>query len=232
MKKQNSLKSTIPKAFIFDMDGVIIDSDTIISNGIQQYGDELGIEITNDFVMNHLGGNSYRFWDIVKKKFNLSYDIEFLVSNARKKYIDFFKNDPSLKPVDGVCELIRSIKEKGFPIVLATSGSEKRMNIILKRFNLTDEFMFRFSSKDVKKGKPDPEIFTLAANRLNVHPKDCLVIEDSSNGVEAAIRADMKCIGYKNNSSNQSLEKAHYILSSFVNIDCDYLLNVWESIHN
>jgi HAD superfamily hydrolase (TIGR01509 family) len=221
------------KAIIFDMDGVIIDSDEIISKGIQEFSRELGLEeINHDFVMKHLGGNSYRFWKIIKKKYNLSYDVEFLVEKARNKYIDFFKHDPSIKPIDGIPGLIDSISKNGIPIVLATSGSERRMNIVLNRLGLFDKFVFLLSSKDVKKGKPYPEIFLLAANKLGVDPESCLVIEDSNNGVTSAIAAGMKCIGYKNDNSSQDLNQAHHIINSFTNIDFEYLKSKWKTLYD
>lgn len=88
---------------------------------------------------------------------------------------------------------------------------------------------FIISGEEVKRGKPDPEIFITTAKRIGVNPESCLVIEDAENGVKAAKAAGMKCIGYKNmDSGNQDLSEADLVINNFSELNLDILKGLWK----
>ena len=124
------------------------------------------------------------------------------------------------KPIEGVDILIKDLYIKGIKVALASSSPRNHIEAIIKKFNLTDYFHAMVCGEDVKEGKPSPDIFLHTAKIINTLPKECIVIEDSYNGVLSAKAANMKCIGFRNlNSGNQDLSKADMIVTSLKDIN-------------
>ncbi len=112
--------------------------------------------------------------------------------------------------------------ENKIPTALATSASRRRMNAVLNLYNLQDKFPVKLCAEDVKESKPNPTIFLLAAQRLNVNPRQCVVIEDSTRGLIAAKRAGMLCVGYKGLPHvQQDMTQADLIVTDFN--QCSYV---------
>ncbi|MGM5483477.1 MAG: HAD family hydrolase [Nanobdellota archaeon] len=176
------------KAIIFDMDGVIANSmplhESIYSELLKPYGISIN---SKDFRDNYAGKPIKDiFYELIKDKKKAE---EF--ANIKSKKV--IERIDEVIPVKGVVSLIK--KYSDYPLAVA-SGSEKMIvDEILKHLGVYNNFDAIVSSSDVKKGKPDPEIYLKAADILNINPKDCIVIEDAYNGVLAAKRAGMKCVG-------------------------------------
>ena len=118
----------------------------------------------------------------------------------------------------------KDLYQRGIKMALASSSPRSHIDAVLKMFNLTDYFHAIVCGEDTKEGKPSPDIFLNAAKIINTLPEDCIVIEDSYNGVLAAKAANMKCIGFKNpNSGNQDLSNADKIVTSLEDINIETL---------
>lgn len=206
------------KAVIFDMDGVIIDSEPIHLEVDIQTMKDLGYNISKEELNKYVGTtNEYMFTDI-KNRYKINKSVEEIISYkvemTKEKII---KSD--LEPIEGIRELLSDLKNKNIPAAIASSSPRDFIGVVVSKFGLQDYFSYIVSGEEVSNGKPAPDIYIETAKELKVNSKDCIVIEDSKNGVLAAKAAGMKCIGFKNiNSGNQDLSKADFIVKSIAEI--------------
>lgn len=208
------------RAAIFDMDGVIIDSEPLHLNIEEDIFKKLGISITYEEHNTFIGTTSYYMWDKIRTNHNLTQSLEELVELDRNTYLDFLNNTLDLEPIKGVKELITDLHKNNIKLAVASSSPLNVIEKVLNLFHIRDYFDYIVTGDFVRKSKPEPDIFLYAAEKLDVDPKECVVIEDSHNGVLAAKKANMKCIGYKNpNSGNQDLSKADLTIDNFNNIN-------------
>jgi HAD superfamily hydrolase (TIGR01509 family) len=206
------------KAVIFDMDGVIIDSEPIYFRIISEMLREMEIEITRDELSKFVGRSD--LWETFKEKYELDYNVDDISDEEQKRFLSYLKNHFEDGPIDGVADLIKELENKGYSLVLASSSKMENINSVLTKLGLIDHFSLRISGADLETSKPHPEIFLEAAKMAQTTQEECLVIEDSENGVKAAKAAGMKCIGYQNpNSGNQDLTSADWIIDHFDQFD-------------
>ncbi len=204
------------RCIIFDMDGVLINSEPLHFEFEKMLFESLGIIVDRVQHETFVGTTSKTMWTIIKKTHNLPYTVSELILKGHSGFLDYLENQKSLKPIQGILELLNRSIDAGFILALASSSPHRLINYILSKCNIDKYFPVRVSGDDVNHGKPDPEIFLKAAELTGVKPKDCLVIEDSANGIDASVRAGMKCVGYRNpGSGNQDLRAADLILNSF-----------------
>jgi beta-phosphoglucomutase family hydrolase len=213
------------KAVIFDMDGVIIDSEPIHHNMEKELFNKLGIQVDEDEHNTFVGKTDRDIWGYLKEKHQLTDTIEELLENKVNTFINYVVTREDVKPIDGIVNLLDRLHKRGLKIGLASSSSMKVIEAVINKLDLKKYFDAVVSGENMKRGKPEPDIFLHTAKLLNTLPENCLVIEDSKNGVYAAKAANMKCIGYKNiNSGNQDLSKADIVVSSYYDIDLDTIL--------
>ncbi len=204
------------KCVIFDMDGVIIDSEEIHKKAYYETFNAIGVDVSDDLYKTLTGSSTINAFQRLVKHFKLDLDPEELVLNKRKRYVNFFENDPTLHLVKGVEGLIKHCYNKGLTLVLASSSAMVNIDRVFNRFNLNQYFTAKISGADLTASKPNPEIFEKAAI-LGKTPKDnCIVIEDSDNGIKAANDANIFVFGYKNPmAEDQTLENADFIINNF-----------------
>lgn len=209
------------KAVIFDMDGVIIDSEPVHLELEQELFRNLGLNISHEEHLAFVGSTSYYMWDAVKNKYNLPYTLEELVETDRTKYLNHISSpEGSVKPIDGVNELIKELHSCGLKLAVASSSPIDVIELVIRTLKLDKYFDILVTGDYVERSKPEPDIFLYAADKLSVEPHECVVIEDSYNGVQAAKKAGMKIIGFINpNSGNQDLSSADMIINSFKSAD-------------
>jgi len=211
------------------MDGVIIDSEPIHIACEKEIFRMLRISITDEEHHSMIGTTDLTMWKRLKEKFNLSQSINELVKLKQTSYIEYLKNITNLIPVLYIPELIAILHKKGFLLALASSSPHAQIDYILNAFALSKYFNVIVSGDDVKHGKPNPEIFFKASELIGVPPKQCLVIEDSTNGVLAAKNANMRCVAYRNpNSGNQNLESADIEINSFKDLTITLIKKIHE----
>jgi len=206
------------KAVLFDMDGVIVDTEPLHRKAYFQMFDEVNIDVTNELFESFTGQSTINICKRLVDQFNLSETPEYLVSLKRKHYKYLFDNG-ELDLIEGVLERIKDFHANGVTLVVASSASMPGIELIFNRFNLNPYFTNKFSGADLKESKPHPEIFIKAAESTGFDKSECMVIEDSTNGIKAANAAGIFCVGYKSlNSKNQNYKIANYVISDFSEI--------------
>ncbi len=204
------------EAVIFDMDGVIIDSEPIHYELFMKFTQELGYPISNEEYSRFIGSTNIDIFTMVKNKYNADFNVNKLVGEYDNKYVEFLEIEKDIKPIDGVKELISNLYKNNIKLALASSSPRNHIDMVLSRFGIRDFFSTVVSGAELERSKPFPDIFLKAAKNLEIQPERCIVIEDSCNGVNAAKNAGMRCIGYYNpNSGNQDISKADKIINSF-----------------
>ncbi|NLJ98185.1 MAG: HAD family hydrolase [Tissierellia bacterium] len=214
------------KAIIFDMDGVIVDSEPLHFELERGLLEELGGHISPEEHNNFVGTTDYYMWSTFKKQFNIELSVEEMIHIKKERFIE---NIHKLELVDHFKELLLTLYNENYLLGLASSNNRKAVNMIVEKFDLDKYLQFIISGEEVTKGKPNPEIFLTAAKKMNVHPSQCLVIEDATNGVEAAKAAGMKCIGFQNpNSGNQDLSGADLVIDSLQNLTLEAMKELFD----
>ncbi|MFC4777331.1 HAD family hydrolase [Paenibacillus sp. GCM10023252] len=200
------------KAFIFDMDGVIIDSEPIHFEIDVQTMKRYGVTITHYELERYVGMTNPEMWQLLKQQYELPEEISDIIEYQLSSKIDIIRN-LDIAPIPGIAELISELKSNQIKLGVASSSPIRFINEVLKKFEWLAEFECVISGEDMAKGKPAPDIYVAAAGLLEVEPQECVVLEDSRNGILAAKSANMTCIGYCNpNSGNQDLSHADLIV--------------------
>ncbi len=212
------------KTIIFDMDGVIVDTEPVHKYAYFEHYKELNIPVTEELFSTFTGQSTKNVYQILKHKFHLIQDVNDLVLRKRSIFNEAFDTKPDLFLIDGVEQLIKNLYANGIELILASSASKSTIDRVFNRFNLNQYFSHKVSGESFPKSKPDPSIFIHAADLAKSKATECIVIEDSTNGVEAAVRANIKVLGYKSeNSKQQNLTKANWICDDFNVIDTNYI---------
>ena len=208
------------KAVLFDMDGVIVDTEPLHRKSYFKMFEDVGIDVEESRYSSFTGQATLPICKSLCQHFELSHSPESLVAMKRKHFEYIFNNDTDLKLIDGVYELIQDYFNNGLTLVLASSASMLNIERIFDRFNLHQYFKAKISGADLKASKPHPEIFIKAAELAEEKKADCMVIEDSTNGIKAAHAAGIYCVGYKSpNSTNQDYSKADMVINDFKEIE-------------
>lgn len=210
------------KAVIFDMDGVIADSEPIHFQAEKDLFGSYGIILNDAELHAYMGYEIRSMLKQLAEKHHLNVDPAELYRRQKINLLKRMRN--GVKPIPGSLELIRTIHLKGIPLGLATSSFRELADEMIDRFQIRSCFRTVVTVDDISRSKPDPEIFLKAASGLSVRPIECLVIEDSTNGVHAAKAAGMKCIGFNSsNSRNQNLKSADLIILDLRDLQFDTL---------
>ncbi|MCL5128416.1 HAD family phosphatase [Algibacter sp. L4_22] len=210
------------KAAIFDMDGVIINSEPLHHAAYHKMFSDVGANMTSELYESFTGQSTLNVCKQVKDHFNLNESPETLVAIKRKHYEYIFENDKDFDLIDGVLDLIKNYHANGLTLVLASSASMPSIERIFKRFDLNPYFKAKLSGADLKASKPHPEIFIKAADASGFKTSECIVIEDSTNGITAANGANIFCVGYDSvHSKNQDYSNANLKIKDFTAITFD-----------
>jgi HAD superfamily hydrolase (TIGR01509 family) len=212
------------KAVIFDMDGVLVDSELehlkVETNILKTLGIEISEEEHNKFV----GTTAKYMWSYIKKKYHIKKSIEELIEINADSYYKHITSCYVLKQIDGATKLLENLNINRIKLAVGSSSNINVIEASLKAIKLEKYFDVLVSGQYVKLSKPEPDIFLYAANKLGIKPEECLVVEDSHNGVIAANKAGMKCLGYiSEHSGNQDLSSADLITDSFQKISIEKL---------
>ncbi|MBD0831700.1 HAD family hydrolase [Aestuariibaculum sediminum] len=204
------------KAVIFDMDGVIIDSEPLHYKAYHNMFKDVNVKVSPELYESFTGQSTLNVCKRVCDTFKLNETPETLVAIKRKHYEYIFDNDKEFDLIEGVLNLIKDYHANGLTLVLGSSASMPNIERIFKRFNLNPYFKAKLSGADLKASKPHPEIFIKAAEATGFLRHECMVIEDSTNGIEAAKSAGIFCTGYDSkHSKNQDYTKANLVIKSF-----------------
>ena len=212
------------KAVIFDMDGVIIDSEPLHFESDKMVMMDYDKELTDEELDRYVGVSNPEMWEDLRVRHQLSVPLQDLLER-QMQYKKLLFGNRELVPIEGIQGLLKELKERDVRIGLASSSAGTFISFVLGKLGLEEYFDVVVSGDDVENSKPAPDIFLKTACLLKINPSDCIVIEDAEKGVTAAKLSKMKCIGYQNsNSGNQNLTQADIIVASILDIHLEEVL--------
>ncbi|MDR3284204.1 MAG: HAD family hydrolase [Treponema sp.] len=213
---------------IFDMDGVLIDSLPLHTEADTQLFNWLNIDITGVDFSPYYGMSNPEIWALVIKNYGITMPLAEILKRSLALKLKLL-NAREFTSIKGIPELLAALNNAGIPCAVASSSSPYFIDAVLKKLAIGSFFSAVVSGESVAKSKPDPDIFLKAAELLDVVPENCVVIEDSGNGVVAAKRAGMKCVAFKNpTSGNQDISQADLSTDQFSELPVKRILSLFK----
>ena len=212
------------KGFLFDLDGVIVDTAKYHFMAWKRLADELGIDFTIEDNERLKGVSRMASLDIILEIGNKKISAEEKVTAAKRKndwYVDYITKMPAEEVLPGALEFMQKAKERGIKIALGSAS--KNAQTILDRLNISDYFDAIISGNEVTQAKPDPEVFLKGAKELGLQPEECIVFEDAEAGIEAAINGNMKSVGI---GSSDILGKANIVVDGLHAINVERAMSI------
>jgi HAD superfamily hydrolase (TIGR01509 family) len=200
------------QAVIFDMDGVIVDSEPYSMQALIDTLRQYGVEPTEDELQRSYGRRVRDDFVDYFSRHGVTADVNIAIAHKHARYYHLAAGH--LKPLPGVVALLRRLRDHGYSLALASSGDRVKVAFGMQALALIGSFEAVVTGDDVSHSKPDPEIYLIAAQRLRVPPAACIAIEDAPAGVKAAKRAGMRCIAVTNSVVSDRLYKADLIVDS------------------
>ena len=201
-------------AVIFDLDGVLLDSEPFHDQTTTSILESYGAKGAYEAIRPYVGRSSADLWAAMKAKYDIPASVEDLVELQWKKNVAGIP-DSGLERSEGLSELLDYCHEKGIHIAVASSSRQDYVEAVFDLLDLWKYVEVFATGAEVKNGKPMPDIFLLAATRLDIDPERCLVIEDSTAGVQAGRMAGMYTLGYENpTSGGQNVSAADVVIKS------------------
>lgn len=210
------------KAVLFDMDGVIVDTEPLHRKAYFKTFKDLNISVSEEFYTSLTGTSTKKATTMIKEEFNLEVSPEEIAASKRKYFKHYFDTDPDFDLLPGVRELILHYYENEIKLVLASSASMNTINWVFDKFDIGKYFMGKISGADLEESKPHPEIFIKASEIAGEPKENCMVIEDSTNGIVAAHRAGIFCAAYRSEHSKmQKYDLAKIVVTDFSELRLD-----------
>ena len=208
------------KAIIFDMDGVLVDSEPIHIDIEKQQFLLNNLSISDEEHHQYMGVSAEIMWKTIAKRHTLTLPLNELIEQHRIESHRYFSELAEIPVMPGLVELLEKLKAKGYPMAVASSSTPEIIELILKKTHLEKYFQVMVSSQQAGKSKPEPDVFLLAGQKLGMLPEDCLVIEDSTNGIKAALAAKMMCLAYQGPDTDPLTQKeAHTFVKNFAEVE-------------
>lgn len=211
------------KGVLFDMDGVLVDSEAFICRAAIMMFNEIGIDASPEDFHPFLGMGENKYLGGVAEKYGIKVDIDKVKARTYEIYGSIVKGN--LYPLPGAHEFVSQCRNKGFRLAVATSADRIKMEVSLKEIGLAeDTFHSIVTGLDVENKKPFPDIYMKASENLGLKPYECLVVEDAVSGIRAGKSAGCRCLAVTTSFDASVLKQADWI--------CDSLLRVPEEAIN
>jgi beta-phosphoglucomutase len=185
------------KAIIFDMDGVLVNTEPHHLVIEKRLFAGLGLNISKEEHGSYLGKSSLQMWKEIAVSHGLSEKPEVLARKNSEAIIDYFSQPGKIDLIPGVKNTLDLLFNKGIPMAIASSSETSVIDLFISTAGLQKYFLHKVSTEIAGKSKPEPDVYLYTSKLLSVAPEECLVIEDSPNGIIAAKSAGMYCITYK-----------------------------------
>jgi beta-phosphoglucomutase len=201
------------RGVLFDMDGVLSDSEPFICQAAIMMFAEAGLKVIPEDFKPFVGTGENRYIGGVAEKYGLNVDIEKVKARTYSIYREIIRG--KLRPLPGAVEFVIKCRNKGFKTAVATSSDAVKMEANLKEIGLPPStFNATINGLDVKNKKPSPDIYIEAADKIGLKPCECLVVEDAISGIEAAKSAGCKCLAVTTSFDRSKLTEADWICGS------------------
>lgn len=204
------------RGVLFDMDGVLTDSEPFICKAAIMMFRELGYEVTPDDFIPFVGMGENRYIGGVAEKYGISVDIDKVKARTYQIFGNIVKNQ--LAPLPGTREFISKCRSKNLKLALATSADRVKMDVNLKEIGIPPEtFDSIITGLEVERKKPFPDIYIKAAFSLGLKTQECLVVEDAVSGIKAGKTAGCRCLGVTTSFDIFTLSEADWVCESLLN---------------
>ncbi len=226
MRKSGAeMRKTMLKAIIFDMDGVIIDSEEQHARATLQVFEKHGVQTDLEYCTSFIGSSTRHMVEVSIDKFRMDVSPEQLLQEMNDQKTILIHTEGYI-PVPGVCQLIQHLHQQNIKLAIASSSSIHEIEQVVKALKLGRYFDKLISSSHVAHPKPAPDVFLLALEKLGIKSTEAIVIEDSELGTLASQAASIPCVGFYNpGSGNQNLSHAAVVVESFENLDATFFSN-------
>lgn len=209
------------------MDGVIVDTEPVHHFAYVQHFKQLNIDVSPEMYASFTGNSTKNIYERLKTIYDLKEDVQTLVETKRNLFNDAFDQKEDLYLLDGVEDLIKELHQNGMQLILASSSANVTIQRIFDRFMLDKYFTYKVSGEDFPKSKPHPAIFLKASELAQTAVENCIVIEDSTNGIMAAKAAGIYCVGYDSfHSKLQDYSLADQVISHFNELSFEKIRNI------
>jgi len=199
----------LPRGVIFDMDGVLLDSEPFICKAACMMFAERGLQVKPEDFLPFVGAGENRYIGGVAEKYNFPVEINAVKKRTYDIYLEIIRGQ--LHALPGVYDFLDACRRSGRKLALATSADRRKAEGNLSEIRLPwNSFDAVVTGEDVAHKKPDPEIFLTAAHRLELDPRECLVVEDAVNGVAAAKASGARCLALTTSFTRQQLAGADW----------------------
>ena len=203
------------KAFLFDFDGVITDSEPYVFEVLKQMiKDNFGIELPYSDINMTIGCSDRKVAEYIATEYHIDYSVE-LSEKLKKNYPDYYFEYEGIKPFPYLRDLLSILKDRGRKVAIVSSTDRAHLEAALSRLGLSGFIDTIISGSDVQNKKPSPEPYLKGLEALSVDKQDAVVIEDSPTGIQSAVNAGIDCIGFEGSEVKQNTEKASIIIASY-----------------
>jgi beta-phosphoglucomutase family hydrolase len=213
---------------LFDMDGVVVDNISYHFDAWRQFAGKYGFHLSDDELTRYVNGRVAR--EILEYLFRRELSPEEVYSFTEEKedvYRELYR--PYLKPAEGLVSFLQDLRRHEIPTAIATSAPYTNVSFTLDGTETRGFFREIVDARHVRRGKPDPEIYLLAASRLSMPPENCIVIEDALLGVQAGLNAGMKVIGVTTTHTAQELSNTHHLIQDFRDLKIEVLYHLLKA---
>jgi HAD superfamily hydrolase (TIGR01509 family) len=186
----------VPAAVVFDLDGVIVDTEHVWDEVREQLTRDWGGRYTPGAQQAMMGMSSPEWSRYMHEVVGLPQAPAEISAEVVRRLLVRYERDLPLVP--GAVDVVRALEASGLPLAVASSSNRPLIDAVLRAAGIDDAFQATVSSEEVPRGKPAPDVYLEAARRLGVHAADCVAVEDSANGIRAAHAAGMRVIAYPN----------------------------------
>jgi beta-phosphoglucomutase len=214
-------------AVIFDMDGVICHTNPYHSLAFREFFSKRDLAPSDEEFAEHMFGKSNSY--ILSHFLNRTIEgKEFLQLEDEKEGLFRKIYEPHISPISGLVEFIANLQANGAKLGVATSAPFANLDLILSKVDIRRHFSSMMASEDVKKHKPDPEVYLTTAQNLGVTPSQCVVFEDSFSGISAALNADMKVVGVLSSHTKDELPPCDLYVRDYKNLSYQSILQLLD----
>lgn len=219
------------KGVIFDMDGVIINSEPQHYEAYRMVCREYGVEFPYEDYKGFIGGTHIKVCEYLNNRLQIPLAAEKIREKVREN-IAYLIETEGYEEIPGIKSLIKSLYKQGIKLAIASSSPVGEIQSVVKALEIEPYFEKLVSGETVQNPKPSPDVFLKALEELGLNSEECIVIEDSGNGTKAGAAAGMPVIGFYNpDSGNQDLSKAAMIVEGFEEVDYEFVKQVYERAH-
>lgn len=212
------------KAVLFDCDGVLLDSEPIYLFCVSEYLERLGRKASPEELAGLVGADIQAITRRLREDYELwEYDISELIRGQRELFNQVFYST-SLRPMDGLIELLQSLRKEGIACAVVSSSSENYVKYVLESLKIESFFETYVGCGAAARAKPFPDLYQEAMRRIQAVPDECAVIEDSSNGIQAGLDAGCYVVAYQGGGIKQEVSGAHETIADYRQLKLDGLM--------